>query len=407
MRLVGCLLIALGLVAAIFGFTERAANNRGFHSDGAFYAAMALESPDARDLARQAPWCWRVLTPWLVSAWPGPTPETTGALQDRFAMLAQGSAVLTLVLLGVLLLRRGRSLAATMAGLLLYAGVFWTIKFAAFAPCYVDVEAQATIVAILLCLQTRVLMPTPLLLLVGALQREAVLFLLPAVLVQLWPALRAAQPRAVVIGGLAVVLPVVALAALRLLIPPANDYAPLAAVQLVLRTQLLDFAFWPRLVAAVFSGLGLLAVIVLTGRRGVAARLRQEPAWLAALVCGALLLFGGVDKARLMLPLVPVFVVFACDVIDDLLARYGRATFAWLILAIGLHAWLGNQFEPIGALDDYLNRLVPAHAPGSILPALTRDAVATAALLAATWFLRRRCGEAPAGAPPAPEAAHG
>jgi len=100
----------------------------GLDSDGVFYAAMARRAniPDDTTLI-YAPWCWRVLTPYLSSKLPFD-------IVGDFKALAFVSNLISLMLLYGLLRRVNRSPKAALLGVLLYAGVFWTVKFSFYSP---------------------------------------------------------------------------------------------------------------------------------------------------------------------------------------------------------------------------------------------------------------------------------
>src|SRR5580765_7542629 len=92
--------LALVLTAVVFATTPVTTNNAGFDFDGLFYAAMAGSPGVMPALAHVAPWCYRIVTPFLVSrlSW-----ETlTG-----FRVVAFASDVVSLVTLFLILRRLG------------------------------------------------------------------------------------------------------------------------------------------------------------------------------------------------------------------------------------------------------------------------------------------------------------
>ena len=159
---------------------------------------------------------------------------------------------------------------------------------------------------------------------------------------------------------------------------------------IILAEQLLDPDFWPRFGIAIFSGLGILPLLLAWRARATAELLRNEPHWGVLIVCGLAALAGGVDKARLFLPMTPAIVVIAVQVCQPALhagARSARAL-AWLILTLLLNAYLGHHFEPMGEAGAGLARLAPIHAEHSLGEAGLRVAIVAGLWLAATASLR-------------------
>jgi hypothetical protein len=310
----------------------------------------------------------------------------------NFKLLAFASNWLSLVLLYALLRRLGAAPAARVFGVLAYAGIHWTLKFSFRAPAYVDFQMQTLMLAILyLTLARRYWAALPLLAL-AALQKETALILIPAVALHRFGAPRTfAAADALWLAG-ALLLPAAALLGVRTAIPPANDYSATQAVHWVLTQQLPDPNFWPRFLVAVFSGLGILPLLLAWRWRSVRRSLRENPHWTALLACGLLALLGGVDKARLFLPLTPAVVVLA--VVAWAPALRGRAPawalLAWAALTLLLNAYLGHLFEPMGPPGLALARLAPIHAKASMLPSLVRIGVVAALWCAATTALERR-----------------
>jgi hypothetical protein len=149
-------------------------------------------------------------------------------------------------------------------------------------------------------------------------------------------------------------------------------------------------ANWPRLLLAVFSGLGILPLVAALRPRAAGARL-HEPLWFALLVLGGVLLVGGEDKARLFLYALPAVVVLAVAVIDDLLRRVAPGRFLpWLAVTLGLHLYLGHHLSRMGGFRAYMDRMVPTYASDdAVVSGLVRLAVVTALFAVATALLIR------------------
>jgi hypothetical protein len=361
----------------------------GLRADQLYYAAMALRDSAPERLSHVAPWCWRVLTPFQVSLWPIGAEAYPDAIQ-HFKRLAFASNWLSLVLLYALLRRLGAGPAARVFGVLAYAGIHWTVKFSFRAPGYVDFQMQLLVIAVLLCMVARrtwLMLP---LFALAAIQKETTLLLLPAVALQRWNhrSERSITDAAWLAGVLA--LPLVALVWVRSSITPVNDFSAAAAVGRVLAGQLLDPAFWPRFGIAIFSGLGILPLLLAWRPHATAEFVRKEPHWGVALAGCLLALAGGVDKARLFLPMTPVIVVIVVCVWQPALcniAQSGRRL-AWLILTLLLNAYLGHHFEPMGEAGSALERLAPIHAQGSFAGAWLRVAIVAGLWITATSLLR-------------------
>lgn len=389
--LLAAVVLPIAILIPTWLATPTPSHENGLRADQLYYAAMALRDSAPERLTHVAPWCWRVLTPFQVSLWPGgpaPLPSTLG----NFEALAFASNWLALALLYALLLRVGASPAGRVFGVLAYAGIHWTVKFSFRAPAYVDFQMQLLVIALLLCVVARRYWLVPALFALAALQKETALLLLPAVA---WHRMRRRSertPENAAWLATAIALPLIALVAVRSAIAPVNEFSAATAVGRMLGDQLLDPGFWPRFGIATFSGLGLLPLLLARRPRATARFLRDEPLWAAVVACFALALAGGVDKARLFLPMTPALVVITVgvwrDVLDDL--QRSRRALAWAGLTLLLHAYLGHHFEPMGAPGAALARLAPIHADGSLVEPWLRIAAVSGLWLGATALLLPR-----------------
>src|SRR5207244_1552246 len=100
----------------------------------------------------------------------------------------------------------------------------------------------------------------------------------------------------------------VVLLIVRATIEPANSYSSVRAL-LGGFAQVRPARFWPRALAEIFSGLGILPALLLLEARPALRFLRTHPSWALQLVIGAILVFGGPEKARFCLYLLPALIV--------------------------------------------------------------------------------------------------
>jgi hypothetical protein len=387
------LVAAAALTGAVFLTTPVTENRGGFDFDGVFYGAMA-GSPLIDPLyARIAPWCYRVLTPALVRALPL---DTLAA----FRAVVFVSDVASLCVLFAILRRIRASGGLAEVGVLLYAGVFWTLKFSFYSPAYIDAESQLALLTIVyLTVSRRYVWLIPVLGL-SALQKESLVAfaLFPAARLLREGQGRLDRRRAALVASMLVVM-AAALIAARALVPAVNGYSA-AQTALVEMPRGADAAFWPMLAQSVFSGLGLLPIVIALEPRPALRLLRQEYEWIVYAGISLALLFGGVDKARLFLYALPLAVAMAMRSVEGIEARLGgsrtprpvdrRRFAAWVLALLTLHLFIGNYLTPIGTFAQYLARLVPEHSNGAYLPYLARNAGLALSFVLATLVLARR-----------------
>jgi hypothetical protein len=358
------LVLALILTAAVFATTPLTSSNGGYDFDGMFYAAMAGSPRVKPALAHVAPWCYRIVTPALVSRMPFET-------LTSFRSLAFAANVASLVLLFLIARRLGFSGALALLGVALYAGVFWTLKFSFYSPAYIDAQTQVLLLAIIYLTVESHFVPLVAVLAVAGLQKESLaafsLFAATAVLRQ------RRSPNTFVLAAAIILAPLASLLAVRALVPAADslDTTEETIEQLL---QLIRPGFWPVFVQSLFSGMGLLIVVLSMRPRSWMSFLREHYEWIVYAVVAIALLFGGRDKGRLFLYLLPAAIVCALSVIDSLRVTAGaRHGLVWIAVLLVLHAYLGNYLTPMGTFEEYLARLVPEHSDGRYLPYLARD----------------------------------
>jgi hypothetical protein len=398
-RPVQVVLSAILLTLVVFLTTQVTERNGGYDSDGLIYGRMAL-SPPFECSAAPAPFCQRVLTPLIVSLLPGDP-------LNRFRWVAFVSSVLSLCTFYGILRQVGHSIAMSHLGVLFYAGVFWTLKFSFYSPAYIDHVSQ---LLLLLTIYTTISGHTALavgLLCLSAFQKESLPLFSLFVAADWWHQ----RHRRSIVRPLLAVMAIIGLPVACSLL--ARHLAPVdgqAAISVLLgeAKRFLRPVFWSIFIQAIFSGLGLLPVLLLVQYRPTLEFLRQRPAFIVYLLLAAAALLGGCDKSRLFNYSLPVVVVLALETVRSL--RAANQAVVWVACFLCAHWYLGNYLTPLGAFSDYRAKLVPEHAnwrgDGSRMPFLIRDCIVGLILFAGTiqvmigeWcfrpsigFTRRRAG---------------
>jgi hypothetical protein len=378
------LLAAIGivdLVLAVFLSTPTTEYNKGWDSDGLIYGAMADPRSFPPGTASAAPWCYRVLTPYLASQlpWHG---------LDSFRVLAFTSDIGGLLLFAATLRQLGFSRRLATIGVLFYGGVFWTLKFSFYSPAYIDYQTQLLLLLIVfLTLRGRFWTLVPVFAL-AVLQKESLAaFVMFSIVVRLRRASAREWPAVVAFAS---ALPAVALGTLSVVRHgSALRDASVTATVLAELQRLRDPAFWPVLLQALFSGLGLIPVLLLL-HYGVWIRwLRRHWEWAIYAAVSLVLLFGGGDKARLFLYFLPIGVILLVCELGSLEQACTRGSFlACTALLLVAHFWIGNYLTPIGPFGTYLARMVPEHSGGTFRPYLVTNLwVAAAAAVVGVFGL--------------------
>jgi len=162
-RILFIIIFVVFLVLLTTPITEK---NSGFDSDGQRYAAMAGELSLSPDLALQAPYCYRILTPYLASLLPLDT-------ISNFRVLAFLSNVLSLYILYQILSTIGFEIRSRVLGVLLYSGSFWTLRFSFYSPTYIDYLTQLLLLLIIFFSLNRRYILLVFTLAIGAIQKES------------------------------------------------------------------------------------------------------------------------------------------------------------------------------------------------------------------------------------------
>jgi hypothetical protein len=374
-------LALVALVTAVLLTTPVIENNGGFDSDGRNYGAMAGEPSLSAEFAHQPPWCYRVLTPALASLLPGP-------ILDRFRVLAFVSSVATLALfLGIL---RALAFAPLLSwiGVLLYAGVFWALKFAFYSPAYIDFQTQLLLMLVILLTLRRawwVLVPV---LALAVLQKESLgaFALFPVAALFRSPDGPRGARRAVRVAAL-VAAPVAAWLAVHALVKSSGSYSAAGVIEAEV-AQFTDPLFWVILLQSLFSGLGVLPALLVLRPRPWLAFLRKEWHWSVFAALSLLMLLGGVDKSRLMLYFLPLAVILVLHSVAAYFPAGQNARIVlWAAAAIPVHYVIGSYLLPMDTFLDFLDRLVPEHSPGGFLFYLGLNLGLSALVMVLTWMM--------------------
>lgn len=361
-------LLILSITSAILllvGFvrltTQQTDRDKGADADGRQYVTMAGDTAMfGMEFARIAPFCFRIATPWLASKLPG------NDVFAKFRVLALIDTTLILLLVFALLRALNFSHWDSILGMTLYGTVFWTLKFSFFAPCYIDHSTQVITLLVLWVMVKRWWPLLPMLVFGGYFQKESVVFLVPVFMVYFvqtrgwrwWPLY--------VLGFFALAASIIPYFILRNNVHPLNLVlgSPLRAIsdnwKIIARTP-----GYPRiLIVAIFSGLGVLPLVILSQFRSVWDYLRQHLYLLMMIAIGTFLLLGGQDKARLFLHMLPAVTILSVAMIREVRTRFSKVNyFAWLFLVLLLHLFVGNHLAPFRDFVDYLNHIVPEHSP--------------------------------------------
>lgn len=375
------LLVFIGIsifVTLIFFTTPVTESNQGFDYDGRIYGVMAGEKSFEQELAYIAPWCYRVLTPFLASQLPLD-------VLDNFRVLAVGSNILSLFVLFLVLQQIGFSRGFAILGIFLYGGVFWTLKFSFYSSAYIDYLTQLILLLIIyLTLRRSFLLLIPVFIL-AALQKEslAAFSLFSAVYF-----LRERSARGWV-ASFAYILLLFAvsfgtLLLIRYLIDVDGLSSQTGAVLWEFR-KLRDLETWLVLLQSIFSGLGFIPILLILHYRPWLEFLRQRWEWIIYAVISLLFVFGGSDKGRLFLYFLPLAVILVLHSIRALKEFQPETRFrVWIIMFLLAHLYIGRYITPFGTFSQYLARMVPEHSDGEFKPYLITNLILGLALFVFT-----------------------
>lgn len=348
-----CLAAAL-CVAGILFFTAQALTPLnplygGLDSDGRYYVAIAeWIRGQGSTLAHIAPWSGRVLTPLIVAFLPGSVFET-------YPLVSALCALINLLLLYLLLLQLRVSTWFSCLGMALYGLGFWALRAPLYSPYYIDAPTQTLwLLGLSLALSARSFALCPLLLL-GGLQKES--FVLLAFIAYALRTERCSDSRSNQLWlCLWICCALAGAGVAQLLNPHLNRYAPEAQIRFVVLEQLAVPLVWPRIIGELIAAAGvLLAPLLAFPRQSYALICRHR--WVAVSVGIAVLqLCAGVDKGRLLLPVLPALTFLAVSILQENV-RF-RVSLALLVV----QAWIGAYFSVFGDFEWYLERFAQIHA---------------------------------------------
>lgn len=345
--------------------------------------------PNCEDIAFRRPWGCRILTPLLASILPF-------SLTKSFLALSFFSHWLSLILLYGLLRKLGRSFSSSIIGMLFYTGVFWVMKWSFYSPFYIDFQTQMFILAILYLMVIKEYHFIPLLIAAGILQKETILFL--SLVVFLYYKRDRGTKKSLLYLSALLILPIAVRVILHTIVSTIQpSYSGLSAEMETFIHQVTSIKFWPNFVLEIFSGLGLLPVILSYRLSDTIAFLRKNPHWVLYIFLGIVLLFGGKDKARNFLYLLPVVIVITSWLLEPLFYYPNIRAVTWLTLSLTLHYYLGYHFTPMDSPLEFYYRMIPVHASGPLLPNFIRAGAVLLIWIGLTLYLRpfKHCTETP------------
>ena len=299
------------------------------------------------------PWCWRLLTPALAGALPFP-------LKTNFLIVNSIAAYLTLLALYVLIAQLGYSRSIRVTALLLYAGAFWSVRSVFHYPLMIDPVTNFFIVLILLAALYERYRTVPLLLFLGALQKESIILLAPVVFalrVQRTGLTRTNQLYFAMLLG-ASVLP---LGIVRLMIDASLPYAPEAVLRKTFLLQAFSAEFWPKFLVATFTSLGVIPLCVITFPHEFLNTIKRNPFLAIYLALAAVALFGGTSKARLLISLLLPLTIVVADILDQCQTRRDSTYSYWMASIILFHVFFGRVFAALTVDSSAREWLAPVY----------------------------------------------
>jgi len=176
------------------------------------------------------------------------------------------------------------------------------------------------------------------------------------------------------------VLPPAVLLAVRLLVDAPESAGP--SMFFVHLREMAHPSFWPVFLQSVFSGLGLIPVVLLLRPQAWLHFLQNHSEWMLYLLLSVGLLFGGVDKARLFLYGLPAWVILATQVFEALAQTLPRRRLlAWAGALLVTHGYVGGYLTGTGSFENYLAQWVPVHSEGRYAPYLIRNLLLAVAMM--------------------------
>jgi hypothetical protein len=357
-KLLGTAALPLIIIGFFYLTTPITQEYSGFGFDGRLYAAMSDPDNFPYQWSHHAPWCWRVLTPLLASFLPF-------TLTTNFLLIGIVSIFINLVLIQSIAESLGFSKLNQNIALLLYAGIFWTVKWSFFYPYYIDAQTQSfMLLAVLLMLKNQFNAALAAILL-GVLQKESLIFMVPVAATQLYETSKdkKAAQKYLAIG---LILALIPHALVRFLIPAVNEYSPETVLRVTFLTKFSGARFLLALPISIISGLGLLWLPILCVWRE-SKRFLESHLWLSVMIMlGMLQLFLGWDTARIFLAMLPAVLVLSLNALAIILERDKFAVLL-LLLFLFLHFSCGFILSWLGDYRIIMPYMLPDNPPADAL----------------------------------------
>ncbi len=385
--------IAALAIAAILllSITPTTTIHDGFDSDGRYYAAMSgvegIPGLAETTIKELSPWNQRVLIPYVVSK----------LLVDGlagFLIVNQVSNLLVLLLLFFILRHYTDNKPIIFFTLLIYATVFWTIQFSIFSPFYIDSATMVfTCLIILLTLkrQTLLLVPT---IVISSLAKESLPLLIVFSAYYLFfknVTLREISlqnlKKPLLFFGFTTITVLVLREVLNIQTNPLLLFMP--GWQVISFFKNIDALLV--LLQAAFSGTGVLMIIALLDWRFCADWIKSNPEWIVYFFLCIYLLFGGHDKARLFLPLLPMLAILFSKILVQVEGHNSKIKFlAFLNLMFFANMIFGGLLFGLENTETYLAKLVPEHSSGTYLPYLMLNIGVLLTIFLYIWLSKTR-----------------
>ena len=187
-----------------------------------------------------------------------------------------------------------------------------------------------------------------------------------------------------------IILPFATIFLVRHLVYAENSHSLLVLLEEIVK--LAEIEFWPIFFQAIFSGLGIIPILLLAKYKQWVGLFRKYPEWVVYLLISLFFLFGGIDKARLFLYSLPFAVFISIHVCSNLKKKIPSWKFnLWIIFTLSVHWFIGGYLTPEVTFNNYLAMMLPVHSRGLYVPFLTRNCIiALIVFLFTLVFLREQ-----------------
>lgn len=368
-------LVYAAVLLVLFSITGITPDEGGRGRDGVYYAAMAGDPDQPQARALVAPYCYRVLTPWLAALLPGNVVE-------RFRVLHLVTWLGVLLFWHALARRTGACAKAALFGGIMLGTSAWGPQFAFYIPCYIDPLTLLFVVATLWAMVSNRAVWLALLIPLAMFQREQALIAWFAAAAHRAD-LRGFSVRSLAPCGALLAMCAAVLIGLRVVIQPQLVTAapPWIVVPVVAGHMATDPRYLVLSILAIVYCLGVPLTIALAsaaGRRFLGRR------WVYYFLYASLFgLLSGSDKGRLAFLAAPVVVLACSHAINGWFHSRSGSAAVIALLAVHLNAqwppWLVWYDGALGApLIDTVEH--GNHAASAIIPALRPIALSMVAM---------------------------